>query len=343
MPENPLDPLRAGKRTIALNMKDDRAKALILKMAQQSDVVMEGYRPGVMERLGLGPDALLKDNPSLIYARLSGFGQSGPFRDRAGHDINYAAMSGVLSMLGRSGEKPTPPINLLADFAGGGLLCAFGILAALESRRSTGLGQVVDCSMTEGAAYVGSWLSRSRAMPIWEGAGRGENLLDGGSFFYDTYETKDRLFMSVGCLEPQFFAVMVEKLGLAEGELTQFMDNEEGKGILEKVFKTKTQTQWSEIFEDTDACVYPVVDWREVDGHRLHRERGSFVRDGEEIIVAQPAPKLSKTPCESAVKRGVRDYWADVQDVMKEVGVGEEELRRLIEDQVVIVGEKAKL
>lgn len=325
-----------------MNVKDNRAQDLIRKITKQSDVLMEGYRPGVMERLGLGPDQLLKENPRLIYARLSGFGQTGPFKDRAGHDINYLAMSGVLSMLGGKGGKPTPPINLVADFAGGGLLCAFGIIAALNARHRTGEGQVVDCSMTEGAAYVGSWLSRSRNMPIWNGKERGDNMLDGGSFFYDTYETKDNEFMSVGCLEPQFFAVLAEKLGLDPEEFTQYMDNEVGKRILENAFKTKTQREWSEIFEDTDACVYPVVDWRTVSSHRLHQDRKNFVQDGN-LIVAQPAPRLSKNSSESAVKRAKTDPWTDVVDILKEVGVEKEEMNQLIEDNVLITVGKQKL
>lgn len=338
-----MDPLQAGKRTIALNMKDERAKELVRKMSVHCDVLMEGFRPGVMERLGLGPDVLMKENPALIYARLSGFGQTGPFKHRAGHDINYIGMSGVLSMLGRSGEKPTPPINLVADFAGGGLLCAFGILAALQARNRTGEGQVVDCSMTEGAAYVGSWLARSRNMPIWASEKRGENILDGGAFYYDTYETKDGEFMSVGCLESQFFAVLVEKMGLDADTFTQYMDNAEGKRILEEKFRTKTQEEWSAIFEDTDACVYPVVDWRKVGDHRLHRERGNFIKDGE-LIVAQPAPKLSKTPNESAVMREKKgDPWTDVKDILSEVGVSEGEMKVLIEDKVVITVGRNKL
>lgn len=344
VPENALDVLQGGKRTIALNMKDARAKALVLRMVRQYDVVLEAYRPGVMERLGLGPDTLLAANPALIYARLSGFGQTGPLSQRAGHDINYAAVSGVLSMLGRKGEKPFPPINLVADFAGGGLLCAFGILAAIASRNRTGQGQVVDCSMTEGAAYVASWLTRSRGMPIWMGGERGENLLDGGRFFYDTYATKDGLFMSVGCLEAQFFAVLVEKLGLDGAEFTQYMDNEEGKRVLEEIFRTRTQQEWSAIFEDTDACVYPVVDWTKAPEHRQHKARGQFVRDGD-TIVPQPAPKLSGTPCESAGIRGSEgvDPWKDVQDIMKEVGVDEKEIQELIDAQVVITVGKPKL
>lgn len=325
-----------------MDLKQDRAKELVRKLSRQYDVVMEGYRPGIMERLGLGPETLMKDNPALIYARLSGFGQTGPLQNRAGHDINYMAMSGVLSMLGRAGEKPTPPINLVADFAGGGLLCAFGILAALQARHRTGEGQVVDCSMTEGAAYVGSWLSRSRNMPIWTGGKRGLNTLDGGSFFYDTYETKDGEFMSVGCLEAQFFEVLVQKLGLNGDTFTQYMDNEEGKRILGEIFRAKTQKEWSAIFEDTDACVYPVVDWSTVDKHRLHEERRSFVRD-DGLLVAQPAPRLSKTPNESAVLREKRDPWTDVQDILKEVGVGEEEMQKLIDDKVVLTAGPSKL
>lgn len=326
-----------------MNVKDTRATDLIKRMTPHYDVVLEAYRPGVMERLGLGPEILMKENPRLIYARISGFGQTGPLALRAGHDINYTALSGVLSMLGRKGEKPLPPINLIADFAGGGLMCAFGILSALLSRHRTGEGQVVDCSMTEGAAYVASWLTRSRSMPIWNEA-RGENLLDSGCFYYDTYETKDGRFMSVGCLEPQFFAVLVDKLRMKEQseEFSQFMDNEEGKRILTKIFLTKSQKEWSEIFEDTDACVYPVVPWDEVQEHRQHKARDNFLTH-EETIVPQPAPKLNKTPNKSAIVNGEKNSWMDVQNILQEVGVGEEEMRRLVDEKVIIVVGKPKL
>ena len=197
--------------------------------------------------------------------------------------------------------------------------------------------------MTEGAAYVGSWLTRSRNMPIWREEGvRGENVLDGGSFFYDCYRTKDGGFMAVGCLEPQFFAVLVEKLELNPSEFTQYMDNEEGKRILTEKFLSKSQAEWSELFEDTDACVYPVLDWRTVGDHRLHKDRQNFI-DDQGLVVPQPAPKLSGTPCESAVKGKQGDPQTDAVEILKEVGIGEKEISELIEEKVVITVGNSKL
>ena len=196
-----------------------------------------------MERLGLGPDSLTQENPGLIYARLTGFGQTGPYKDMAGHDINYLAMSGVLSSIGRKHEPPLAPVNLLADFAGGSFTCALGILAALLERGRSGRGQVVDSCMVEGAAYVGSWLFASREMFVW-GQPRGHNLLDSGAHFYETYRTSDGKYLAVGALEPQFYNVLLNKLGLTDEELPQFEDFDEMKLKLGEIFRSRTQAQW---------------------------------------------------------------------------------------------------
>ena len=196
-----------------------------------------------MERLGLGPDSLTQENPGLIYARLTGFGQTGPYKDMAGHDINYLAMSGVLSSIGRKHEPPLAPVNLLADFAGGSFTCALGILAALLERGRSGRGQVVDSCMVEGAAYVGSWLFASREMFVW-GQPRGHNLLDSGAHFYETYRTSDGKYLAVGALEPQFYNVLLDKLGLTDEELPQFEDFDDMKLKLGVIFSSRTQAQW---------------------------------------------------------------------------------------------------
>ncbi|XP_059613239.1 alpha-methylacyl-CoA racemase [Phlebotomus argentipes] len=342
-PQNSLDTLKNGKRNIALNLKHQEGRNIVRDLCKKSDVLIEPYRPGIMEKLGLGPDILMKDNPRLIYARLTGFGQSGPLAQRAGHDINYVAMSGVLSFLGRKSEKPTAPINLLADFAGGGLLCAFGILAALLARQNTGRGQIVDTSMVEGAAYVASFLTRSQTLPIW-GKDRGENMLDTGAFFYDTYETKDGKFMSVGCLEHQFFETMVKTLGL-EGKLTQFDDNEKGRKILEETFRGRTQKEWSEMFEKTDSCVFPVLHWTEAPDHAHNKVRGAFVNknDTEEVIVPNPAPKLSDTPGLSSVLSDSKDEWQNIQEILGEIDYDVEKMKLLVENGVVLTTKKGKL
>lgn len=287
-----------------------------------------------MEKLGLGPDVLLKDNPRLIYARLTGFGQTGPISQRAGHDINYLAVSGVLSMLGRKETNPTPPVNLIADFAGGGLLCAFGICTALLERSRSGKGQVIDHSMTEGAAYVASWLMRSRELPIW-GNERGDNMLDGGAFFYDTYETKDKKFMSVGAIEPQFFQEFANGLGL---DINQFGENDTAKVKVAEKFKTKTQQEWIDIFEDTDACVFPVVEWSDAQNHRQNRSRGSFVQDTASCIPV-PAPILSRTPATSSVlkKQTVEE---SVESLLNEIGVGKDEINELCSEGALLLGSK---
>ncbi|EDW02784.1 alpha-methylacyl-CoA racemase [Drosophila grimshawi] len=290
-----IDMLHQGKRTLVINLKKDGGQRLVQQLANKSDVLIEPFRPGVMEKLNLGPEVLCTSNPRLIYARLTGFGQQGPLAARAGHDLNYAAVSGVLSMLGREHEKPTAPINILADFAGGSVMCALGICVALLERYKSGRGQVIDASMVEGAAYVASWLFMSRNLGIWEQK-RGRNLIDGGAYFYDTYRTKDGLYMSVAALEPQFFEILKERLQLPP-DLSQFGDEHQmhGKQLLTDIFLTKNQDEWSALFEDVDACVYPVVDWSKAQQHRHNAERESFVSVADAWAPC-PAPRLSRTP-----------------------------------------------
>lgn len=203
------DCLGNGKKSLALNLKHSEGQNILKELCKKADVVIEPFRKGVMEKLKLGPEDLLKDNPRLIYARLSGYGQSGSFSNNAGHDINYVALSGLLSRFGRKNENPHVPVNVVADFGGGGLMCALGILLALLERKNSGLGQVVDNSMVNGAAYLGSWIYRSQKLPVW-GQKRGENILDGGAHFYEVFKTKDGKFMSVGAIEPQFYAELLK-------------------------------------------------------------------------------------------------------------------------------------
>uniref|UniRef100_A0A0K8TKU1 Putative l-carnitine dehydratase/alpha-methylacyl-coa racemase n=1 Tax=Tabanus bromius TaxID=304241 RepID=A0A0K8TKU1_TABBR len=340
---NPIDCLQDGKKTLAVNLKNQKSQDLLRSLAKVHDVLIEPYRPGVMEKLHLGPDVLMKDNPKLIYARLTGFGQTGPLSKRAGHDINYIAVSGVLSFLGRKSEKPTAPINLLADFAGGGLLCALGICLALLERSRSGKGQIVDSSMTEGSAYIASWLMMSQGLPIWHGA-RGENVLDTGSFYYDTYETKDGKFMSVGAIEPQFYESFVKILGL--DDLSQFGSNEEAKIAVEKAFKTKTQKEWSEIFEKVDACVFPVVDWNEVDHHHHNKATSAFSRikkDGYNLLVPIPSPRLSRTPGEAAALTNQKSHYEDAVEILKLIGKTEKDVEKLMQDGTILLSNEAKL
>ncbi|XP_054468324.1 alpha-methylacyl-CoA racemase [Anoplopoma fimbria] len=295
-----LDTQGRGKRSMAINLKTSEGVTLLRKLCVQSDVVLEPYRKGVMEKLGLGPQELLKENPRLIYARLTGYGQSGSHATAAGHDINYIAMSGLLSRLGRSGEKPYAPLNLIADFAGGGLSCALGIVLALLERTKSGKGQIIDASMVEGAAYVGSFAWKSRSIGMWDRP-RGQNMLDSGAPFYDTYETADGKYMAVGAIEPQFYTQLLKGLKLDAGALPpqmSFTDWPELRRIFTESFASKTQAEWSRTFDGTDACVTPVLSLDEVSSHPHNQERASFVKDPNGEESPRPAPVLSRTPAE---------------------------------------------
>ncbi|XP_040013712.1 alpha-methylacyl-CoA racemase isoform X2 [Xiphias gladius] len=295
-----LDTQARGKRSVAINLKTTEGIAVLRKLCVRSDVVLEPYRKGVMERLGLGPKELLRENPRLIYARLTGYGQSGSYATAAGHDINFVAMSGLLSRLGRSGEKPYAPLNLLADFAGGGLTCALGIVLALLERTKSGKGQIIDSSMVEGAAYVGSFVWKSRSIGMWDRS-RGENMLDSGAPFYDTYQTSDGKYMAVGAVEPQFYKELLKGLELDAGELPPQMsinDWSELKRVFTERFASKTQVEWSRIFDGTDACVTPVLSFDQVSSHPHNQERASFMKDSSGEESPRPAPVLSRTPAE---------------------------------------------
>ncbi|XP_047426596.1 alpha-methylacyl-CoA racemase [Mugil cephalus] len=295
-----VDTQARGKRSVAINLKTSQGVALLKKLCVQSDVVLEPYRKGVMEKLGLGPHELLTENPRLIYARLTGYGQSGPYATAAGHDINYLAMSGLLSRLGRSGEKPYAPLNLLADFAGGGLTCALGIVLALLERTKSGKGQVIDASMVEGAAYTGSFIWKSRSIGLWDRP-RGENMLDSGAPFYDTYQTSDGEYVAVGAIEPQFYKQLLKGLELDAGDLPpqmSFSDWPELRRIFTERFASKTREDWLKVFDGTDACVTPVLSFDQVSSHPHNQERGSFIKASSGEESPRPAPVLSRTPAE---------------------------------------------
>ncbi|CAJ1070759.1 alpha-methylacyl-CoA racemase [Xyrichtys novacula] len=298
-----LDTQGRGKQSVAINLKSSEGVAVLRKLCVQSDVILEPYRKGVMEKLGLGPHELLKENPRLIYARLTGYGQSGSYASAAGHDINYLAVSGLLSRLGRSEEKPYAPLNLVADFAGGGLTCALGIVLALLERTKSGKGQIIDASMVEGAAYVGSFIWKSQAIGMWDRP-RGQNMLDSGAPFYDTYQTSDGKHMAVGAIEPQFYRQLLKGLELDAGELPPQMslsDWPELRRIFTERFASKTQEEWSKIFDGTDACVTPVLSFDQVSLHPHNRDRASFIKDSSGAESPRPAPVLSRTPAEPSL------------------------------------------
>lgn len=344
MTDTTFDCLTEGKRTLAINLKHVKGQEIVRRLSKTSDVLIDPFRPGVLEKLNLGPKTLLRDNPRLIFARLTGFGQSGPLAMRAGHDINYVALSGILSMLGRSNEPPSAPINLIADFAGGGLLCALGICMAILERHRSGKGQVVDCSMVEGAAYVGSWLLRSQKLPIW-GHPRGHNMLDGGAYFYNTYETKDGKYMSVGAIEPQFFSEFCRNLGL-DSDLDQFSSESDAiKARIGEIFKTKSQAEWTQLFDHTDSCVYPVLDWQDAHKYPHNAERGAFVDQSKTdgVVVPTPAPRLSRTPAVSSVLRKDGNCTEQTEAILRELNFTKSQIHELRDDGVLMLPFNAKL
>ncbi|XP_060746571.1 alpha-methylacyl-CoA racemase isoform X2 [Tachysurus vachellii] len=340
-----MDSQARGKQSVALNLKSPQGVSVLKKLCLQSDVVLEPYRKGVMEKLGLGPEELLKENPRLIYARLTGYGQSGSYAKAAGHDINYLAMSGLLSMLGRSSEKPYAPLNLVADFAGGGLMCALGIVLALLERSKSGRGQIIDASMVEGAAYVGSFMWKSRSLGLWNRP-RGENMLDSGAPFYDTYQTSDGKHVAVGAIEPQFYDQLIRGLGLDAASLPPQMsisDWPELRQTFHRVFAQKTQAEWSRIFDGTDACVTPVLPLDEAGSHPHNRERGSFLKDAQGEISPRPAPVLSRTPAQPCLFRDPV-VGENTRSVMEEYGFDPAHIEQLLSAGVVECNEtKARL
>lgn len=284
-----LDPLLRSRKSIALDLKKPEAVAAVRRIVAQADAIIEGFRPGVMERLGLGPEVLLADNPRLVYGRMTGWGQTGPMAKEPGHDINYIALSGALHAFGRKGEKPTPPINLVGDFGGGGMLLAFGMLAALLHAKATGEGQVVDAAMTEGSALLMTMMWGFRAMGRWSDE-RGTNLLDTAAHFYDTYETADGRYVSIGAIEPQFYAELRAVLGLSDERWGKQMDARDWPALKEEIaarFREKTRDDWVAVFAGHDVCFAPVLGFDEAyaDAHNVARE--TFVEAGG---VKQPAP-----------------------------------------------------
>jgi len=341
------DSLSRGKYSLAVDLKKPEGHGIVRKLCKDADVVIEPFRKGVMEKLGLGPTTLMSENPALIYSRLTGYGQSGIMSERAGHDINFLSLSGVLSTLGRANEKPYAPINLIADFAGGSLVCALGIMMALHERHRSGRGQVIDASMVEGAAYLSTFLWTSRDVPfLWpeEPGGRGEGLLDGGAAVYDTYRTKDGKFVAVGALEPQFFDALLRVLELDPASLPDDgIFGEETKRLFADKFAEKTRDEWDALFDGVDACVTPVLDWSEAPAYRHNKERNSFRDDAVDGGVPLPAPKLERTPASPRDFGGVGQGQHTVE-IVTGLGYAEEEIDQLLKNKVIRQGtEKLRL
>lgn len=289
--------LRRSRRSIILNLKSKNDVESALALIQHADVLIEGYRPGVMERLGLGPSASFKQNPRLIYGRMTGWGQNGPLAPLAGHDINYIALTGVLDAIGQAGGTPVLPLNLVGDFGGGGMLLAFGILSALLEAQRSGVGQVVDAAMIDGSSLLATMFHGLVAAGRWS-VERGTNLLDGGAPWYSTYETKDQHHMAVGAIEPHFYATFVAKLGLDIKSLPDRTDQGNWPALRQRfaaVFKTRSRSEWENHFNDADACVTPVLSFTEAHTHAHSVARTAFTRMGN-FKVPTPAPRFSRTP-----------------------------------------------
>ncbi len=293
----PGDPLARGRRSIRLDLKEPEGVAVLLRLADRADVFVEAFRPGVAERLGFGPEACLERNPRLVYARMTGWGQDGPLAPAAGHDIDYIAVAGTLDPIGRAGERPVPPLNLVGDFGGGGMLLAVGVLAALLERERSGRGQVVDAAMVDGAALLATFIYGLRAAGAWRDE-RGSNLLDGGAPFYDTYPTADGKFVAVGALEPKFYAELLARLGLDPAGLPGQLDRDGWpalRGAISARFAERTQDEWAAAFAGSDACVVPVLSMADAPGHPHNAARGTFTEVAG-VIQPAPAPRFSRTP-----------------------------------------------
>jgi alpha-methylacyl-CoA racemase len=295
------DVLNRGRRSIAVDLKHPDGVQTVLRLVEQADAIIEGFRPGVMERLGLGPDECLARNPKVVYGRMTGWGQDGPLSHAAGHDINYIAIAGVLNNFKRIGERPVPPNNLVGDFGGGGLLLAFGLVCALLEASRSGQGQVVDAAMVDGAAVLSTMIHAFVAMGIWQD-NPGHNMLDTGAPFYEVYETADGKYMAIGAIEHQFYAELLDRTGLKDEELPFQMNRDEWPSLKERfaaLFNSKTRDEWQSILEGTDACAVPVLSMTEAPTHPHNVARQTFVvRDG--VTQPAPAPRFSRTSAEIA-------------------------------------------
>jgi alpha-methylacyl-CoA racemase len=331
----PVDPLLRNRRSIALNFKSSAAAEVLLKLIESADVLIEGFRPGVAERLGVGPDVCLARNARLVYGRMTGWGQNGPLANAAGHDINYIALAGALHMIGPRGGKPVPPLNLIGDFGGGGMMLAFGILAAVFEARASGKGQVVDAAMVDGvAAMMGIFYAMNTQGAVFDATG--EDMLGGGAPWYDTYLTKDGRAVAVAAIEPQFYRLLLQKLGL---DVERFLHlgypaigaaaRREWPALrvaMEAAFASRTRAEWCEILEGTDACFAPVLSLAEAPRHAHNVARGTFIEvDG--VPQNAPAPRFSRTaagPVERPSRAG-----ADTDQVLSEMGYSAADIARL--------------
>ena len=321
--------LHRSRRCLSVDMKNAEGIGIVRALARNADGLIEGFRPGVMERLRLGPEELLSENPRLVYGRMTGWGQSGPYASTAGHDINYIALAGALHPLGRAGEQPTPPINMLGDFGGGGMLLAFGMVSAMLSAARTGRGQVVDCAIVDGSALQMSMIWAMRAAGRWSDE-RGTNLLDTGAHFYDTYRTADGKYVAIGAIEPQFYSLLREKLGIAgDADFDIQMKKDKWPALkqrLAQIFAMRTRDEWCELLEGCDACFAPVLSMAEAPSHPHNVARETFV-DAGGVKQPAPAPRFSVTP--SPPPRMCHSADANTNEVLAEIGYDDTRINEL--------------
>ncbi|MDE3065306.1 MAG: CoA transferase [Acidobacteriota bacterium] len=324
------DLLNRSRDSVAIDLKSPAGRDLVLELLESADALVEGFRPGVMERLGLGPEVCLERNPRLVYARMTGFGQSGPLAKRAGHDINYLAVSGALWPIGRVGDRPVPPLNLVGDFGGGALYLVVGVLAAWVSSRATGHGQVVDAAMVDGSASLMTMTHSFLNVGLWSEE-RGVNILDTGAPFYEVYETSDGRYVAVGAIEAKFYQALLVGLGIAQEELPAQMDRAAWPAMKQRfasIFASRTRDDWEDAFAHLDACVTPVLSPREAAGHRYNTERGVF--ELGDAVQPRPAPRFSRTP--GAISQPPRAAGAGSRSGLKRWGVDAGRFDRLREE-----------
>ena len=332
-PDPSVDFLARGRRNIGVDLKLPEGISLLLRLLESCDALLEGFRPGVMERFGLGPEACLERNPRLVYGRMTGWGQRGPLADAPGHDINYISLAGALHHIGRAGAPPTPPLSLVGDFGGGGMLLAFGVLAALLERHNSGRGQVVDAAMVDGTALLMAPFFGAEALGGWNE--RGTNLLDSGAPFYDVYETADGKYISIGSLEPQFYAGLLRRVGLEAEDLVPQMDASgwpELRERLTEIFKSKTRDEWCEVMEGAQVCFAPVLPMKEALEHEHNRARSTFVEVAGRKQPA-PAPRFSRTPPE--ISRPATAPGEDTDETLAQWGLSTDEVKALRDGGVV--------
>ena len=322
------DASNRGKKSIAVDLKSEEGVEVVLKLVETADAIFEGFRPGVMERLGLGPDVCSKRNERIVFGRMTGWGQEGPLANAAGHDINYISLTGALAAIGRPGSPPVPPLNLIGDFGGGGMLLALGLVAALLESKESKKGQVVDAAMTDGSALLMTMIYTMQSSGVWK-TSMGSNLLDGGSHFYDTYECKDGKFISLGSIEPQFYALLCQIAELDESIFGNQMSRDswpEQKEAIKKIILDKTRDEWCELMEGTDVCFAPVLDMSEAPKHPHNIERKTFI-DLEGVTQPAPAPRFSRTEPEVVSSPSVVGEHTD--EVLTSIGLSDEDINTL--------------